>query len=131
MALEVSSDLIIALEAEAQAAYPHECCGILVGVLGRIEAILPTANVHPAPETHFEIDPQALVDAHRTARSGGPQVAGYYHSHPSGPASPSATDSAMAARDGTIWAIIGAGEVAFWHDGEDGFEALPYRIVDR
>ena len=120
-----------ALLAEAGQAHPHECCGILLGEGGHITAIRPARNVHPEPARHFEIDPQALVDAHRAARSGGPQVLGYYHSHPNGLAEPSATDRALAAGDGAIWAIIAAGRITFWRSGDAGLEALPYVGADR
>jgi len=82
------------------------------------------ANVATDPTRHFEIDPAALIAAHRAARAGGPAVIGYYHSHPQGASSPSATDIAMAARDGRIWAIIGAKGLRFWLDAPHGFEAL-------
>ena len=131
MRTEVSSDVMDELLAEAEQAHPHECCGILLGEGEHITAIRPARNVHPEPARHFEIDPQALVDAHRTARSGGPQVLGYYHSHPNGLAEPSATDRALAAGDGAIWAIIAAGRITLWRSGDAGFEALPYRGADR
>lgn len=133
MTLQVTSELFDALLAEAAAAHPRECCGLLFGSAehGGIDALVPAVNVHPQPETHFEIDPQALIDAHRAARSGGPELLGYYHSHPFGEARPSATDKAMAARDGMVWAIIGGGTVAFWRAGASGFSALPYRRVSR
>lgn len=131
MPYEVSSHLVDALLAEAAAAHPAECCGILLGEGDGITAILPARNVHPHPMRHFEIDPQALIDAHRTARSGGPRVLGYYHSHPNGVARPSATDRAMAAADGAIWAIIAAGRITLWRSGDAGFEALPYVVAPR
>ena len=131
MELEVSREVVAAVLAQARDAHPRECCGILLGEGARIETIVPTANVHPDPERHFELDPQVLVDAHRAARGGGPQVLGYYHSHPNGLARPSATDAGSAARDGRVWAIVANGEVTFWRDGDDGFAALPYRIVGR
>ncbi|MFZ9395671.1 MAG: Mov34/MPN/PAD-1 family protein [Erythrobacter sp.] len=131
MQMEVTSDVIDWLAAQARAAHPRECCGILLGHEGRIREARATANVHPAPETHFEIDPQALIDAHRAARSdGAPQVLGYYHSHPGGNAVPSATDRASAAGDGRIWAIIAGAEVRFWRDCKGGFEALSYSLAD-
>lgn len=132
MAMSITQAALNALRSEAARAHPRECCGILLGHGERIERTLPTRNVHAAPETHFEIDPQTLVDAHREARQGGPDVLGYYHSHPQGPAEPSVTDSAMASRDGTIWAIVGhGGDVTFWRDGEGGFVPLPYSAADR
>ncbi len=55
---------------------------------------------------------------------------GYYHSHPAGPACPSATDEAMANGDASIWAIIGEqGDIAFWRDGERGFVALSLTTI--
>ena len=112
-------------------AFPQEACGVLLGHDLSIGQVQPARNVHPTPQTHFEIDPQALVDAHRAARQGGPDVLGYYHSHPTGSAQPSATDRAQAAGDGRIWAIVASGDVTFWRDGEDGFAALSYLLADR
>ena len=70
-----------------------------------------------------------MIDAHRAMRDGGPRLIGYYHSHPRGPARPSATDRKMAAGDGMIWAIAGEGELRLWRDGENGFAALSYTRV--
>lgn len=126
MEFEVSSALIERLLAEAQAAYPLEACGLLLGQDGRIEGLHPCGNVHPEPARHFEIDPQALIDAHRTARAGGPEIIGYYHSHPSGLPEPSATDRAHATGDGRVWAIVGEGTVGWWRDTIDGFVPLSY-----
>ncbi len=126
MEIAIAQRLIDDLLSEAASAHPRECCGILLGSDGRIDAIRPARNVHPEPERYFEIDPQTLIDAHRAARRGGEQVIGYYHSHPAGPAAPSATDAQMAAGDGAVWAIVGEGDIRFWQDGENGFEPLSY-----
>ena len=123
-----------ALLAEARHAYPNECCGLLLGVVTRhatmISAILPAANVAPSPARHFEIDPATLIAAHRAARAGSPAVVGYYHSHPTGVAAPSATDAACAAHDGLIWAIIAGKSLQFWRDDEHGFEALSSDVME-
>lgn len=128
MDIEVTSLALAAMRAHAAAARPHEACGILLGEGRRITAAREAANVHPVPATHFEIDPQALIDVHRAARSGGAQVVGYYHSHPAGPATPSATDRASAAGDGRVWAILAGDDVTFWEDGGQGFTALSFTI---
>jgi proteasome lid subunit RPN8/RPN11 len=133
--LEIAAVALAALHAAAAAAHPREACGVLLGEGGRIVAALETANVHPTPETHFEIDPQALIDAHRAARAGGaPQVIGYFHSHPTGAPVPSATDRAMAAGDGRVWAIIAGPQVTFWRDGDGtgngDFVALSFAIIE-
>lgn len=134
MDIEVTSVALAAMRAAARAAHPREACGILLGEAARITAVREAANVHPAPHTHFEIDPQALIDAHRAARAGGAEVVGYFHSHPQGPAVPSATDRASASGDGRVWAIVASGDpaadVTFWRDGEEGFAALSFAVAD-
>lgn len=131
MALRVTRPVLDRLLAEASRAAPQECCGILLGCGALIEDIRPTANVAAEPLRHFEIDPQALVNAHRSARNGGPRIQGYYHSHPQGPAEPSAVDRSRSAGDGSVWAIVGEGDVAFWRDEEAGFVPLSYALEDR
>lgn len=132
MAIETTSRVLQALRDAARAAHPRECCGLLLGEIGggdaRITQVVPTANVASDPLHRFEIDPAALIAAHRQARAGGPAVLGYYHSHPSGVAVPSATDKAGAARDGQIWAIVAGEDIGWWHDGEAGFAAIIPRI---
>ncbi len=129
--VQVTQAVLDELRAQADAAHPHECCGLLLGADSRIDRIQSARNVHPTPQSHFTIDPQTLIDAHRAAREGGPQVVGYYHSHPNGLSRPSATDEAMQTGQGLVWAIVAAGEVTFWREGAGGFTALPYRVVPR
>ena len=123
---------LAAMVGEAARAHPQEACGLLLGERGadgqeRITAIRPATNVAPDPRRHFEIDPAVLIAALRAEREGMGDLAllGYYHSHPTGAAVPSATDSANAGRDGRLWAIIAAGQVRLWRDGAGGFEMLP------
>jgi proteasome lid subunit RPN8/RPN11 len=117
--------------AEAGRVAPDECCGILLGDGDLVEEARAASNVAAEPRSRFEIDPQALLDAHRAARSGGPPVLGYYHSHPGGSDQPSTIDRAQAAHDGSVWAIIGESGVTFWRDEEAGFAALSYTVEDR
>ena len=128
--IAIASSAFDAILAHAAATQPEEACGLLLGGGQRILEARAAANVVPDKVRHFEIDPQALIDAHRAERSGGPELIGYYHSHPVGPPEPSATDRASAARDGKVWAIAGQGEVRFWRDGPDGFEPLSYMPVE-
>ena len=130
MKIEVTSGVIEALHEAARAAHPREACGILLGHGERISGFIEARNVHPEPETRFEIDPQSLIDAHRSSRAGGPQIIGYFHSHPTGDARPSATDVEMAAGDGRVWAIAGQEDLRFFRSGKAGFEALSLRTVD-
>jgi proteasome lid subunit RPN8/RPN11 len=81
---------------------------LLLGQGDRIARVVPCANVAAEPWHRFEIDPAALIAAHRAARGGGAAVIGHYHSHPTGLAEPSPRDAADAAPDGSIWLIAGA-----------------------
>lgn len=130
MTLRVTRAALARMRDAARDSAPEECCGLLLG-RDAIEEARPAANFAADRRRCFEIDPQALVDAHRAARAGGPGVIGYYHSHPGGPARPSETDRAMAQRDGKVWAIVGEEDVAFWRDDEGGFAPLPYVEEDR
>ena len=142
MALTLARSAQAAILAAAAAAHPREACGLLVGRGAHIADAQPVANIHPEPLRHFEIDPAVLIAAHKAAReaatSGGPQVLGYFHSHPDGLARPSATDAAMASGDGRIWAIAAldaapsaaGGVVSLWRDGPSGFEPLCYGLQD-
>ncbi|HVR90814.1 MAG TPA: M67 family metallopeptidase [Novosphingobium sp.] len=128
MTIEVTSGAIATLLAEALRAGNEECCGLLLGH-EKIELARPAANVAADRLRHFEIDPAALFFAHRAERAGEAKLLGYYHSHPSGEAVPSATDRASASGDGRIWAIVASGAVGWWRDTADGFEPLPTRVV--
>ena len=91
-----------------------EVCGLLLGHSGCIAEARPAANVAPDPARHFELDPAALLAAHKAARAGGPAIMGHYHSHPGGCPEPSATDAACAAPDGSLWLILGRGKARLW-----------------
>ena len=130
MQIRIAAKALAVILEQAERTFPEEACGLLLGVRQHITDARPTANIASDRTRHFEIDPQTLVDAHRSARAGGPQVRGDYHSHPGGPAQPSATDRAMAAGDGRIWAIVGETDTTFWRDDEAGFARLSYVAAD-
>lgn len=129
MRLVVTREVLDLIEEAARAAHPLECCGILFGDGTSITGAKPTNNVHTNPAAHFEIDPQGLIDAHRAEREGGPQIAGYYHSHPNGIARPSDTDRASAAHDGKVWAVVASNDVTFWRDDPSDFVPLSYSVI--
>ncbi len=94
----------------AEAAYPGECCGLLVGVQrpnGDIEVrrAIASRNLAKGPD-RFEIDPQLWVDVTRAHRGGPQRVVGLYHSHPDRPAQPSAIDLEAAWGEELIWIIV-------------------------
>lgn len=130
MILKVTRGVLNAMRDAARHTHPEECCGLLFGSGDRIETLTPARNVAAERSRHFEIDPAALLSAFKAMRTGGPEVVGYYHSHPTGDCVPSATDREHSTGDSRIWAIISAGEVAFWRDSANGFDALPFSVVE-
>ncbi|MDE2404102.1 MAG: M67 family metallopeptidase [Sphingomonadales bacterium] len=135
--LTVTSGTIATLHREAARAQPAEACGLLLGRAGEgsgageaIVAAIPCANVAPDPLRHFELDPAALIAAHRAARAGGPSVLGYWHSHPTGHPLPSATDCEHAGGDGRVWAIVTENAIGWFRDTPEGFTVLPTRLVE-
>jgi proteasome lid subunit RPN8/RPN11 len=130
MAVKVTSGAIATLVGQSLRGRTVEVCGLLLGRGELIEQALPCANVHPDPARHFELDPAALIAAHKAARMGGPEVLGYFHSHPTGLAEPSAEDQACASGDGRIWAILAGMEIGWWRDAPDGFEQVRIAAVE-
>jgi desampylase len=100
-----------------------EVCGLLFGREREVTAIQSCRNVAEHPVDSFEIDPAALIAAHKAERAGGPGVIGCYHSHPNGMARPSVRDATTAA-DG-LWIIVADGALHGWaSDGRGGFQRL-------
>ena len=99
-----------AIFAQAAAAHPRECCGVLEGAregdVFRITAQHPARNLSNDRDC-FDIDPADHLAAQKTARANGHAIIGCYHSHPHGAAQPSATDLAGAAQEDFLWLITG------------------------
>jgi len=113
MALKISSTLLARLVAES-AASANEVCGLLFGTTAEIIHAVKCANVAADPATTFEIDPTALIAAHKAVRAGGPALIGHYHSHPNGSPAPSVRDAAAAMGDGALWLIVTKTEARLW-----------------
>lgn len=104
MTLVIPPELRRQIESEGAAAFPNECCGILIGRDVRdagverrlVERLMPGQNVFEADERYhrFSIDPRAQLQAEREAEKEGRAVLGFYHSHPDHPARPSEYDRA-------------------------------------
>ena len=96
--LYIPASLARQIEREGAAAYPNECCGILIGVEtdGRrtVEKVQAVDNSFEAGEQHhrFSITPKTLMQADKAAGDEGKLVLGFYHSHPDHPARPSEYD---------------------------------------
>ena len=104
--------LLRRIEAAAHAAYPEECCGLLIGFRaldGRVHVtqVAESANVAPPPRRdRFEVDPALRFSLMRRLRGAGEEIVGHYHSHPDGPARPSTHDAASAYEPELVWLIV-------------------------
>jgi desampylase len=113
MTVQISRALIDQMIAHAASEPTREVCGLLLGAGHAVAEVQACANVAAEPATSFEIDPAALIAAHKSARAGGLAVVGCYHSHPNGSLALSPRDVASA-YEGQIWALIADGRVAAW-----------------
>lgn len=130
MGLRISRALRAQILAEAAAHPEHETCGLLFGTADEIVTAAPCANVSPEPTHMFEIDPVALIAAHKAERGGGPRLAGCYHSHPNGRAAPSARDAEAARGGSLVWLIVAGGAITAWrNDNEGSFQPLEIEDV--
>jgi proteasome lid subunit RPN8/RPN11 len=105
----------LGLRAHAEEAYPHECCGALVGRPvadgWRVDSLVRATNARTeAAIDRYEIAPAELVKIAREARRRGLEIAGFYHSHPDHPALWSSTDLAEAHWLGCIYVITEVAE---------------------
>lgn len=101
MALILPPVLVSALWAHAERDAPRECVGAMGGHVHGQEAeavaLYPLANVAPDPQRTYLADPGHLLRALRAMQASGLTLVALYHSHPHGPARPSATDARLAA----------------------------------
>lgn len=130
--LLITPAVLEVVEREALAAYPEECCGILIGrvaagepSIGKIQEVTVTGNTaSDRRQERYAIEPEQLLRAHQAARARGLEVMGYYHSHPDQAAVPSQHDLETAWPDLNylILAVHGerVTEVRCWRLGRTG-----------
>jgi proteasome lid subunit RPN8/RPN11 len=97
-AIRLSERVLDAIHRHAAAAYPHECCGALIGASdgdGLVEIVDATAldNVtDEGPRRRFRVSAADYRQSEARARELGADLVGFYHSHPDHPALPSQYD---------------------------------------
>ena len=100
--LWISGHLAERIRAHGAEAYPHECCGALLGrdseavdknATREVLALFPLVNRRDdSPRNRFAVTAEDVRDADRAAQKQGLEVIGWYHSHPDHPARPSQYD---------------------------------------
>ncbi len=94
----LGTDVLASIRDHAAEAFPHECCGFLLGEASSnrrdVRAVRRTENAREGSDrTHrFLITAETYLRVEREARAGGLSVLGFYHSHPNAEARPSAYD---------------------------------------
>jgi [CysO sulfur-carrier protein]-S-L-cysteine hydrolase len=89
--LQIPDRLLTAIITTAQTAYPLEICGLMAGLNGLVERVYHIDN-RLASRQAYEMEPHQLVDAMLDMTDHGWELAAIFHSHPDGPAAPSAAD---------------------------------------
>ncbi|WP_284013106.1 desampylase [Halobaculum litoreum] len=119
---------------------PAEVCGVLLGrraaddgdaghgdgrdgeapdPVDRVVEAVAVDNVAADPERFYELDPAETVAAIEAGADRGLDVVGFYHSHPRGPADPSATDRERATWSGYVYCVVAPDDlVAYRWTGE-------------
>ena len=93
MALTVSAAADAAIRAHGREAFPHECCGALLGRDGAVQEAFALPNTtDEGPRRRFLVRPGDYRVAEQRARETGLELLGFYHSHPDHPARPSQFD---------------------------------------
>ncbi|HKV25874.1 MAG TPA: M67 family metallopeptidase [Candidatus Acidoferrum sp.] len=108
--LSVSETLLAQIRHHAEATYPHECCGALLGRDAEPESTQPVGErraqasrevlrIFPmdnrngdSPRNRFMVTGEDVRVAEAEAAQHGLEIVGWYHSHPDHPARPSEFD---------------------------------------
>ena len=128
--VQLTANLCARLETLVRAGYPHETCGLLLGVRTgdavEVRELVQARNLNRVrAQDRYELDPDDFLAADALARTQGIEIVGIWHSHPDHPACPSATD-----RDGAWagWSYVivsvgaeGAQELRSWRLNGDQF----------
>lgn len=136
MTIEIPAAVRDSIVDHARRGSPREVVGVLAGSRGdvsRVERIYRATNAADRPETRYEIDPREELEILNRIDDAGLDVVGFYHSHPGGPAEPSATDAELAAWPDHSYLIVslpgGEPEIGSWRWRGDRFEREPIGIA--
>ena len=143
MVVKISKEAFDGMVAHAEAGYPNEVCGVMIGTEDEVSFHRECKNLisEDTVETEFkssnnlnkdrmrdrfELDPKSYMEADEWARSRGLEIVGIYHSHPDHPSKPSETDRQVAS---PFWGYIifsindgNFSDARLWYINEDNFQ---------
>jgi proteasome lid subunit RPN8/RPN11 len=140
--LKIGEQQLEEIRRQAEAEYPHECCGLLIGRIeegGRTRVVLETYAVKNSWSESPQHDRMLIapIDYARAERESGKKglgVVGDYHSHPDHPAIPSAFDLEHSPWTTMSYIVVSvlkgrADELRSWEIAEDHSEFKEEEIV--
>lgn len=159
MTLLLTTHHLQILQTDAQQAYPHEGCGLLLGVFDPVidqrtlteirllanawepELVADLAELSapgiatPTKSRRYWIDPKDMLAAQRDARERGLSIIGVYHSHPNHVAVPSECDRTLAWSDYSYLIVSvqngSAVDLQCWQlDAQHQFQSEPMTITE-
>jgi proteasome lid subunit RPN8/RPN11 len=93
MAIVLPKNVDAAIRAHGREAFPHECCGAMLGKDGIVHEAYPLPNTtEEGPRRRFLVRPDDYRAAEQRAGATALELLGFYHSHPDHPARPSQYD---------------------------------------
>ncbi len=99
--LKLPESVYTAIRQHGESTYPHECCGVLLGLstdgINEVYDAIEAGNTRTdSAHNRYHISPQELICIQRQGRQRKLDIVGFYHSHPDHPAQWSTTDFAEA-----------------------------------
>ncbi len=126
MSLTISRAFVDAIVEQSRVEYPDECCGVILGPVGKDQPVRlkPMINAAHSP-TFYEFDPKDLLALYREVDDNDEELVVIYHSHTETEAFPSRTDIAYAGEPGAHYVLVSSRrEIA------PAIEFRSYRIID-
>ncbi|MGH2605065.1 MAG: Mov34/MPN/PAD-1 family protein, partial [Anaerolineales bacterium] len=119
--LTITDDQWASMVAHVQSCLPEEGCGLLEGLRGRVDHVIPVTNSAHSP-FRFRMEPREQIEAMASIEERGLELVGIYHSHPNGPSGPSPIDLAEAAYPEAVYLILTSPKM--------GWQGRAFRIRD-
>lgn len=139
--IQLGPEMLGTISRHAERDQPLECCGMLIGSICKdcinVERVVEAGNISDGDrQRSYQIDWQSLFREVKSGRGSSRQIVGFYHSHPDGSVTPSASDLEFSWRAYVYLIVpIMAGEVGapsawFLPESESRFVPLEISIVD-
>ncbi len=130
--LKITQRTIKDVTARSLAEFPHEACGLLVGIGETIFEARSTINVASEKSNRYSIDPFEMIRIEEEVNKLGLDLLGTYHSHPDNSKTLSSIDLASALPNWLYLLISTDGDqtsISLWKLSNGRFEEQQYEIV--